>query len=1001
MDIETLGYNPDDIQKEKNLFYIGVSPVEQKQMLDELNLSSLTELFSWDESLKLDKTDFKNAFGEHLEYKQLLNHLLDISKENKPKLHFLNNLSSHWNLPSIIQDICKIRGLTTAYTPYQPERSQGTLQTLWIYQNLISELTKIEAINASLYDGGSALYETILCAKRLMPRKKHVLIDETLPKACRDVISTLARDTDITIHQIKKNNEQGVIDFVELDNFFKKYQDDIVTLAFPQVNCFGLLNNVDYLTDWCSTKNILSTCFIDPILLGTGGLKPPGLFGSKEQGVDLIAGEASHLALSPNFGGPKLGVFGIRFHDKNKKSIRQAPGRFVGKTTDIEGTPCLTMVLSTREQHIRREKATSNICSNQSFLSTLIGACLLTMGDEGLKISLEEASGHARYVAKKLCSRKGIRLKFPKTPFFNSLCLELDQGIEETNKRTSLENINPFERFPDTTGNEKKDSIIIHFTNRHSKQDIEKLLKVFDNFKNDNSSFKIPSIEKSYLRKYPTSIPKIQTTQLISYYQRLGELNFSPDQGVYPLGSCTMKYNPYINDYAASLKGFTDIHPDACLDDVQGGLKILYRIQEFFLNITGLDAVTTQPVAGAQGELVGLKMIRAFHRDNGENRDIILIPRSSHGTNPATAVIAGFHPIFGQDKGGIYFLSSKDNGEIDLNELKSIVDEFGPRICGIMITNPNTAGILESQFPEIAKIIHEAGGLVYMDGANMNAIAGQLDLKKIGVDAVHNNLHKTWSIPHGGGGPGDAIVAVSNTLRDYLPGKQIVLKNHKYHLEIPKKSIGTFHPHFGNFAHKVRCYTYLKALGHKGIVSMSCVAVLSARYLLHKLEAYYPTLPSRKISSQRLHEFIITLPKDLNDKILENHTQSLIISQVGKLFLDFGFHAPTVSFPEPKGLMIEPTESFSKKELDRFLEVLVAIANLIRENPNVLKTAPHLTPILKVDEVAANRHLNLNESVNTLLKDLPKITISPNELHQLPIEKIVSMIKEKHNSRIL
>jgi len=463
-----------------------------------------------------------------------------------------------------------------------------------------------------------------------------------------------------------------------------------------------------------------------------------------------------------------------------------------------------------------------------------------------------------------------------------------------------------------------------------------------------------------------------------------------------------MKYNPYINEYAAGLKGFTDIHPQAPLQDIQGSLEVLYETQEMFKAITGLSGLTTQPVAGAQGELVGLKLFQAYHRKNGEGdtRNILLIPRSAHGTNPATATMAGFETK-NEDAidFGIVTIEANDHGEMNYSQVTELVKKYGKRISGIMVTNPNTSGVFETEFKKIADLVHSVGGLVYMDGANMNAIASWLDLGKLGVDAVHNNLHKTWTIPHGGGGPGDAIVAVSEKLLDFLPGIQVIKAGDKFEIMTPKYSIGSFHRHHGNFAHKVRCYTYIKALGSEGIRAMSAVAVLSARYLQNKFIDLYPTLPVGAEKTPRMHEFILTLSPETYTRMQNAGTpKAQAMARVGKLFLDFGLHAPTVAFPEIYGLMIEPTETYTKIELDHFVDVVRAIHMLINEHPEVLTTAPHFTPVTKIDEVAANKNLVFSDKLTSLHGDLDN-PINPIDINQMTVGDVCQKILAAHKSR--
>ncbi len=490
-------------------------------------------------------------------------------------------------------------------------------------------------------------------------------------------------------------------------------------------------------------------------------------------------------------------------------------------------------------------------------------------------------------------------------------------------------------------------------------------------------------------------LPQFSLDEIRGYYKKLAELNVSPDDACYPLGSCTMKYNPFINDWAAGLRGFTQAHPQAPAESVQGCLEVLHEIQEWFKKITGLAGVTTQPVAGAQGELVGLKLFQAYHRERGETgRDVIFIPKSAHGTNFATAAMAGFETrVVNGVTSGIVLLEADGRGQIDLADFQKKLAEFGPRLAGVMITNPNTSGLFETDFKTIADAVHNAGGLVYMDGANMNAIAGWANLGAMGVDAVHNNLHKTWTIPHGGGGPGDAIVAVSERLVEFLPGYQIEkTAEGKYVPVKPTKSIGSFHRHWGNFAHKIRALTYLYRLGKLGVPRMTAVATLSARYLFEKLRAEYAELPFGAREVPRMHEFILTLTEEDFARIeAVGVPKAAVIGRIGKLFLDFGFHAPTVSWPEPFGMMIEPTESYSKAELDRFAEAVLAILKLVREHPKALLKSPLFTPVDRIDDVSANRNLVLSES----LRELPVLhgnRVSPTELARLPIAEVYGRI---------
>jgi len=996
-----LNYHPESLQRELKPFYIGADEKDLKEMLTALGLKTLDDLYS---HIRSDVKMSSVPMAAHLSYEELIAHVNEVARKNKVKLSFLGDGLPQYKVSEVTGPICAIRGLTTAYTPYQPERSQGTLQTLWIYQSLLSALTGFEAINASLYDRSTCLFEAMNCSLRLVKESTTIIVAATLYPGDLEVLETHARETELKIVRAPVNPQTGKLDIDALKKLLNT-TPQVAAVAFAQVNNLGNIEPVDEIVDLCSSHKIKSIAVVDPMLLGPQGLKAPSKFGSSSQGADMVVAEGQHLAIGPNFGGPGLGIFGIRYNEQDKNSIRSTAGRYVGKTKDLKGREAKALILSTREQHIRREKATSNICSNQSFIATIAGAALLARGDEGFEATLKLARSLAEKAALALSQFEEVELRFKATPFFNEFTLKLPVNTQSFIREASAAGIqvgvDVSNRHPEIQG---ENLLLMSFTDIHSEEDVDRLINFFSTkFEKTKQGVPAPKIQSVLLRQEAPGIPKLSPKEIISYYEKLGAQNLSPDDGIYPLGSCTMKYNPYINDYAAGLEGFTQVHPEAPLEDVQGSLHILYEIQEMFKAITGLAGVTTQPVAGAQGELVGLKMFQAYHRDRAEasERNVIIIPRSAHGTNPASATMAGYQSKIVDGKTyGIYTVEALSNGEMNLAQIKEFLKTDGHRVAGVMVTNPNTAGIFESSFKEMADLIHEAGGLVYMDGANMNAIAGVVDLGKLGVDAVHNNLHKTWTIPHGGGGPGDAIVAVSSRLVDYLPGIQVALKDGQYVLERPAKSVGSFHRHFGNFAHKIRAYTYIKALGAEGVRRMSQVAVLSARYLYHKLSDSYPTLPAGSENTPRMHEFILTLNPETFKKIEAAGTpKANSIARIGKLFLDFGFHAPTVAFPEQFGLMIEPTESYSKKELDQFSDVVRTILKLVNEHPEVLKTVPHFTPIDRVDEVTANKSPVLSERITNDLPNIIPDRVNVSKLRESTPSDLCELIIKTHQSQ--
>ncbi len=983
-----LSYNPIVLPRELKEYYISASQEDIEAMLQAIGIKSLDDLFSHisDEVKFAEPIDLPDAQG----YEELQETLFNWSQENNLHTSFLGDGLPQFEVPEIVPYVCNIRNLTTSYTPYQPERSQGTLLTHWIYQCCMSELTGFEAVNSSLYERSTAIFEAICAALRMIRKSDTVIVSEGIYPGDREVIETLIQDTKINVIWIPLDPASGRTAVAAVEAIAAKLGSQLAGVVFPHVNHHGLIEDVDSLTDTIRAIGVKSIAVIDPMLLAYGGLKRPVDFGA--HGVDMIVGEGQHLGLGANFGGPGLGLFGVRLNDSVKNDIRQSPGRYVGKAVDNQGKECRVMVLSTREQHIRKEKATSNICSNQAYVATIVGSAILQRGDAGMTFACSKARSNAVQAFQKLSRLANISFPFSKETFFNEFVIQIPVTTADLIAKGSEAGLHIGIDVADRLASREGNFLKLSFNDRQSNDDIETLVAFFsEQLGNDTQDPEsAPALRSDQTRKTHLTLPQVSLDELKAYYDHLGDLNISPDDTCYPLGSCTMKYNPYINDWAAGLSGFADSHPQAPIQDIQGNLRLLYETQEWFKAITGLAGVTTQPVAGAQGELVGIKLFQAYHTHRNDlNRDVILIPRSAHGTNFATATMAGYEnkTVDGR-KTGIVYLEADETGQVDMDSLRQILASQEGHVAGIMVTNPNTGGIFESQFKEMADLIHQAGGLVYMDGANMNAIAGWVDLGKLGVDAVHNNLHKTWTIPHGGGGPGDAIVAVSDKLVDFLPGHQIQ-KNEGQYLPVKSAhSIGSFHRHWGNFAHKIRCFTYLLRLGGPGIKQMSAVAVLSAQYLYKTLGSHFPCLPKNADDIPRMHEFILTL-EDADFEALEEAgiPKAVVIPRIGKLFLDFGFHAPTVAFPEVYGLMFEPTESYSKAELDRFTEAVIAIRKIIREAPTLLNKAPLFTPIDRVDEVAANRQLQLNEPLSKL-PEAPTNRIAAKELQASSIQDI-------------
>ena len=987
----TLPFDPTKLQRELARHYIPASDKDIAEMLAAIGAKGFDDLYSHIE----DGVKFKGdlPLPEELGYQELADSMEALSLRNHARTPFLGDGLQVYRTQPIVPFVCGIRNLTTSYTPYQPERSQGTLATHWIYQCVMSQLTGFEAINSSLYDRSTALFEAIGCALRLADDAADtVLVAANLFPSDLEVLRTHVADTKIRLELVAPDAATGRLSPEGIRAAAAPLGKRLAAVAFPQVNTLGLLEDVDALTDAVADLGVRSIAVVDPMLLATGGLKAPASYGRK--GADILVGEAQHLAIGANFGGPGLGLFAVRHNAEVRNDVRATPGRFVGKAKDAAGRDCLVMVLSTREQHIRRDKATSNICSNQAFIATLAGAATLQRGEAGMAAAAQAGRRQAVRAARRVGAIPGLRLCHADQAFWNEFCVILPEpaaAVIEAGRVAGLHvGVDATGRTPCGCSLLK-----VSFSDLQSDADTDRLVAFLESrFGAAKGEAAVAEVPAALLRQGAVGLPTFPEAELRAFYTDLGRQNVSPDTGCFPLGSCTMKYNPHINDWAAGLPGFTELHPQAPLEDAQGALQVIWEHQEWFKAITGLAGVVTQVVAGAQGELVGIKMFQAYHRARGDlGRDILLIPNSSHGTNFATAATAGFETkVVDGVPYGIVVLKAAPTGEVDMEDLDAKLAQLGPRVCGVMCTNPNTSGVFETNFRLMAEKVHAAGGLVYMDGANMNAVAGWVDLDKLGVDAVHNNLHKTWTVPHGGGGPGDGMVGVSHRIIDFIPGWQVRREGDRFTTFRAPRSIGAFHRHWGNFAHKVRVLTYLRRLGRDGVRRMAAVAVLAARYLFEDLRRTYPSLPAGAAAVPRMHEFILTL-EDADFRAIEaaGVPRSAAIGRIGKLFLDFGYHAPTVAFPETFGLMIEPTESYTKAELDRFADSVRGIIELVRQDARVLVAAPRFTPIDRVDDVAANRSLILSERLGRLPAVIPN-RVAPDVLGALPVAEVKSRI---------
>ncbi|MGB0415551.1 MAG: glycine dehydrogenase, partial [Coraliomargarita sp.] len=559
--------SPSD-QRERARHYISASDADIDAMLAAIDQPDFAALYAHIESDVL--FDGALPLPDELGYEALRERLQEIAAKNRIGNSFLGDGLTDLEPSPVVAPVCDIRNLTTAYTPYQPELSQGTLLAHWIYQCSMARLTGFEAVNASLYDRSTSIFEGICAASRMSRGKTVALIPETLYPGDLEVLDTLVEGMELELVRVPADTATGCIDLGALKAAASEHADQLAAIVFPQVNTFGLLEEVDALTDLAAELRVKAVAVIDPLLLAPGGLKTPAEFGAN--GADIIVGEAHHLALAPNFGGPGLGLFGVRFSAKERNGVRSAPGRFIGKARDCSGRDCRVGVLSTREQHIRKDKATSNICSNQAFIATIVGAALLERGDQGLAEILSGVRTRLAEAATRLTAFEGVELAFPDSVSVHELTLQLDQPVTEVlawaHAAGTLAGADVSERIAGG-----RQLLKLSFSNRA--QDLDALVAIFQSIfgaRCEDCAASFPAIPQEAIRAEAPGLKRYGADEVIQYYKELGELNVSPDDGCYPLGSCTMKYNPKVNEDVAKLEGFSQLNPHQESEDTQGML---------------------------------------------------------------------------------------------------------------------------------------------------------------------------------------------------------------------------------------------------------------------------------------------------------------------------------------------------------------------------------------------------------------------------------------------
>ncbi len=878
--------------------HIGPSRKDIDNMLESLGLDSLNDLVREtipESILSHNPLSISREISEH----ELAEISRAIAEKNELFLSFIGMGYYGTKVPAVIQrNILENPGWYTQYTPYQAEISQGRLEALLVFQTMISDLTALPLANASLLDEATAAAEAMAMFYREVKkddRNKFFVSELCHPQ---------------TIDVLKTRSSPFGIELVIGDHTAFDFDETVfgTLLQYPATD--GEI--YDY-TGFCKSANqvgayIAVVADIMSLLL----LTPPGEFGA-----DVAVGNTQRFGVPMGYGGPHAAYFAA-----NEKFTRKLPGRVIGVTVDKHGNKAYRMALQTREQHIRREKATSNICTAQVLLAIMAGMYAVYHGPERLKQIATDINEKTNLLAAKF---KELDHQVLTEQYFDTIkILPTGLTVDQIKKLAESNHIN-FRYFEDG-------GIGISLDETTTIQNIDSILKIFgkkESEKIDDSSnynYNIKLKRKSEFLTHPTFNSYHSETEMMRYLHRLELKDLSLNTSMIPLGSCTMKLNAAAEMMPVTLPEFSNIHPFAPIEQTQGYRQLIGELNEYLAEITGLPAVSMQPNSGAQGEYTGLMVIRAYHQNRGEGqRNVCLIPASAHGTNPASGIMAGMKVIV---------VACDDNGNIHVADLKEKAEQNSANLAALMVTYPSTHGVFEEEIGEVCDIIHKHGGQVYMDGANLNAMVGLCRPADFGADVIHINLHKTFAIPHGGGGPGMGPICVAKHLEDFLPKHSVV------HTADTGTSAVSAAP-WGSANILPISWAYISMMGAEGLTLASQIAILNANYMVKKLEDHFPIL-YHGLNGRVAHEFIIDLRPF-------RKTSGITDEDVAKRLMDYGFHAPTMSFPVAGTLMIEPTESESKAELDRFCDALISIKKEILDvengkadsEDNVLKNAPH------------------------------------------------------------
>jgi glycine dehydrogenase len=876
--------------------HIGPDEADRKAMLAGLGFDSMDAFIKkvvpgailTNEPLKLD--------GARAE-QDVLDELQKIASRNKVFKSYIGMGYYNTHTPTVIlRNLLENPAWYTAYTPYQPEISQGRLEALLNFQTMISDLTGLEIANASLLDEATAAAEAMTFCQRVSKSKSKVFFvsQDCFPQTI-DVVRTRAEPIGI---EVVVGDHRTALD--DLDCFG-------VLLQYPALD--GEIH--DYKDTVAKAHNKDALVVVAADLLALTLLTPPGEFGA-----DVAIGSAQRFGVPLGYGGPHAAYFATR--DANKRLM---PGRVVGVSIDSHGNKAYRLALQTREQHIRREKATSNVCTAQVLLANIASMFAVYHGPQGVKTIAQRVH---RLTATFVEGLRRMDIEVRTAAFFDTITVRTGNRTQDIHDAACGQGLNLRAIDRDTIG--------LSFDETTTPADIEALWSIFGG---GNAAPSFVAVEQDAEERIPAPLlrtseylthPVFNThhseTQMLRYLRALSDKDLALDRTMIPLGSCTMKLNATTEMIPITWKEFGNIHPFAPLDQAQGYRQLITELEQMLVACTGYDAVSLQPNAGSQGEYAGLLAIRGYHKSRGEgHRNVCLIPSSAHGTNPATAHMAGMQVVV---------VACDDKGNVDVADLRAKADKHSADLAAMMITYPSTHGVFEEAVREICEIVHAHGGQVYIDGANMNAMVGLCAPGKFGGDVSHLNLHKTFCIPHGGGGPGVGPIGVKSHLAPFLPG----------HGTLEKTSGPVCAAPWGSASILPISWTYIKLMGSQGLKEASETAILNANYIAHRLAPHFPILYSGT-NGLVAHECIVDL-RPLKDT-------GVTVDDVAKRLMDFGFHAPTMSFPVPGTLMIEPTESEGKDELDRFCDAMIAIREEIREIENgklkaedsALRHAPH------------------------------------------------------------